>query len=54
MWLGGLRGKTHSVGGQSSGLGLLGGTGTVLITLGSVHYIKYVLYVSCNSENTIV
>ena len=54
VWLGGLRGKTHSVGGQSSGLGLLGGTGTVLITLGSVHYIKYVLYVSCNSENTIV
>ena len=49
-----LRGNTRSVRGQSSGLGLRGDTGIVLITLRSVNYIKYVLYDSYCSEDTVV
>jgi len=50
----GLRGNTHGVGGQSSGLGVRDDTGIVLITLRSVNYIKYVLYDSYYSEDTVV
>jgi hypothetical protein len=52
VWL--LRGNTHGVGGQSSGLGLRGDTEIVLITCRSVYYIKYDLYDSYYSEDTVV
>lgn len=48
-----LRGNTHCAIGQSSGLGLRGDTGMVVITLRSDSYIKYVLYDSYHSEDTV-